>query len=372
MNPSSTFRIAVLPGDGIGPEVMQPCVELLETAAALVGGFDLSLEWHVAGAAAFRDTGQALSASTLAACATADAILFGAMGLPHIRYADGTEIAPQLDLRNEFGLFAGVRPIRSIPGVASPLRSVDTRPIDFVIVRESTEGLFASRDKGVIEDNREARDTMVITRDVSEKLFTFSFELAKQRAKVGGIGRVTCADKANVFKSFAFFRQVFDEQAARFPDIKADHVYIDACSMLMVMRPWQFDVLVTENMFGDIISDLGAALIGGMGYAPSGDFGVAHGMFQPSHGSAPDIAGQDKANPTAMFLSAAMMLDWLGKRHAQPTAIAAGKLIVQAVDEAFASGALVTCELGGNAGTKAVADAVLAALRVSATVGDTT
>ncbi len=342
---------------------MQPCIDVMQAAIDIAGGFAVSLDWHAAGATTYQDTGHALSKATLGACDRANAILFGAMGLPHIRYPDGTEIAPQLDLRNEFNLLAGVRPIRSIPGVASPLRGIDDKPIDFVIVRESTEGLFSSRGKGVIVDNREARDTMVITREVCEPLFAFSFELARQRAAAGGRGRVTCADKANVFTSFAFFRQVFDEQAAKFADIDADHVYIDACSMLMVMRPWQFDVLVTENMFGDIISDLGAALVGGMGYAPSGDIGAAHGMFQPSHGSAPDIAGQGKANPTAMFLSAAMMLDWLGRRHAQPHAVRAGQLIVKAVDRAFAQGTLVTCELGGDAGTRDVTGAVLSSLR---------
>ena len=362
MTSSNDFRIAVLPGDGIGQEVTPPCIELLEAAASRVGGFALDFEWLEAGAETYRDTGNALPARTLEACRKADAILLAAMGLPSIRYPDGTEIAPQLDLRFEFGLYAGVRPCRAIPGV--PRRLADPRAdrIDFVLIRESTEGLFASRGKGVVEGDREARDTLVITREVSERLFDFSLRLGRQRKAAGSEGRVTCVDKANVFKSFAFFRKVFDERAAAFPDVTADHVYIDATALALVLKPWDFDVLVTENMFGDILSDLGAGLIGGMGYAPSADIGDAHAVFQPAHGSAPDIAGTGKANPTAMFLSAALMLEWLGERHGEASAARAGRLIRAAVDRAFAGGALLTCELGGQAGTAAVTQAVLAAL----------
>src|SRR5690606_17448274 len=230
-------------------------------------------------------------------------------------------------------LYAGVRPIRAIPGLASPLADPRGREIDLVIIRESTEGLFASRGKGTLEDDARASDTMVITRDVSERLFDFSFELARARRDQGRPGRVTCVDKSNVFRSFAFFRKIFDERAKRFPEIAADHVYIDACALFLVRRPWDFDVLVTENMFGDILSDLGAGLIGGMGFAPSTDVGDRHAVFQPSHGSAPDIAGQGRANPTAMILSAAMMLEWLGRRHGMPRAEEAATLIQQAVED---------------------------------------
>src|SRR5690606_6602856 len=167
---------------------------------------------------------------------------------------------------------------------------------------------------------------------------------------------VTCVDKSNVFRSFAFFRKIFDERAKRFPEIEADHVYIDACALYLVRRPWDFDVMVTENMFGDILSDLGAGLIGGMGFAPSADVGDRHAVFQPSHGSAPDIAGQGRANPTAMILSAAMMLEWLGRRHGMPRAEEAATLIQQAVDRVFAT-RLLPFELGGSAGTGAIGDA---------------
>jgi 3-isopropylmalate dehydrogenase len=176
---------------------------------------------------------------------------------------------------------------------------------------------------------------------------------------------VTCVDKANVFKSFAFFRQIFDERKQRFRDLTADHVYIDATALMLVLKPWEFDVIVTENMFGDILSDLGAGLVGGMGYAPSADVGDEHAVFQPSHGTAPDIMGQGKANPTAMFLSAAMMLEWLGRRHEIAGAVEAGRLIAHAVDDAFRGGRLLTCEFGGETGTQGVTDAVLEAIETS-------
>ncbi|MFN3685410.1 isocitrate/isopropylmalate dehydrogenase family protein [Salinarimonas sp.] len=361
--PSTSFHIAVMPGDGIGHEVMAPCIEVVEEAVRRAGNFAMRFEWLEAGADAYVATGSAMSKATFDAAARADAILLGAMGLPHIRYPDGTEIAPQLDLRFDLDLYAGVRPIRTIPGVSSVLRDPRAEKIDLVIIRESTEGLFASRGRGTIEEDREARETMVITRGVCERLFDFSLRLGQRRRASGvGQGRVTCVDKANVFTSFAFFRKIFDERARAFPDLLADHVYIDASALMLVLKPWEFDVMVTENMFGDILSDLGAGLVGGMGYAPSADVGDTHAVFQPCHGSAPDIAGQGKANPTAMFLSAAMMLDWLGERHEVASARKAAALIEGAVDAAFGTGRLVTCERGGEAGTSAVARAVLEAM----------
>lgn len=233
--------------------------------------------------------------------------------------------------------------------------------LDFIVIRESTEGLFASRGKGVVIDDREARDTMVITRAVCEPLFDFAFALGRQRKARGGKGVVTCVDKANVFTSLAFFRKVFDERAARHPDIAARHAYVDATALDMVRRPWDLDVLVTENMFGDILSDLGAGLMGGMGFAPSADIGASHAVFQPCHGTAPDIAGQGKANPTAMILSGAMMLGWLGEKHGRKEALQAAELIRQAVDQAYAGG-IRPGEIGGPDGTAAITAAVLAQL----------
>ncbi|HEY6133352.1 MAG TPA: isocitrate/isopropylmalate family dehydrogenase [Rubrivivax sp.] len=351
------FDICVLPGDGIGAEVIAATVPLIERVT-LGAPFGFHFHEHPAGAQHFRATGQALPAATLAAARQADAILFGAMGWPAIRYPDGTEIAPQLDLRVELELYAGVRPARAIPGVRLPLADPRARGIDLVVVRESTEGLFASRGKGTIEDDREARDTMVITRGGSERVHDFAFKLAQGRKRRGRPGRVTCVDKANVFVSMAFFRKIFDERAALFPDIEARHHYIDATALDLVRKPWDFDVLVTENMFGDILSDQTAALVGGMGMAPSADIGDRHALFQPCHGSAPDIAGQGKANPTASILSAALMLDWLAERHGNAALGAAARRIEQAVDAVFASGQLVPFEFGGRDGTAAIAAAV--------------
>jgi 3-isopropylmalate dehydrogenase len=349
------FDICVLPGDGIGAEVIDATLPVLDKVQK---GFSLRFADYPAGAQHYKKTGDALPERTFEAAKGADAILFGAMGWPEIRYPDGTEIAPQLDLRFRLELYAGVRPARAIPGIPLPLADPRAREIDLVVVRESTEGLFASRGKGVIEDDREARDTMVITRKGSERVHEFSFRLAARRAKRS----ITCVDKANVFTSMAFFRRIFDEVAKRHPEVTARRHYIDATALDLVRKPWDFDVIVTENMFGDILSDQTAALVGGMGMAPSGDIGDDHALFQPCHGSAPDIYGQAKANPTACILSAAMMLDWLAERSGNPALADAAKKIERAVDEVFASRKVVPFEFGGNAGTRAIRDAVLSSL----------
>ena len=356
------FRIAVMAGDGIGPEVMAPCLELLDSVVGKFDEFRLRFDSAPAGATCYRETGDALPDASMQTARESDAILLGAMGLPDIRYPDGTEIAPQLNLRFDLGLYAGVRPVRIIPGLPPVLADPRAAELDFVLIRESTEGLFASRGKGEVNDDTEAHDTLVITRDVSERLFDFSFRLAEKRKAHGKAGRVTCIDKSNVFTSFAFFRRIFYERAVLFSEVVADDAYVDATALNMVRQPWLFDVLVTENMFGDILSDLGAALLGGMGMAPSADIGDEHAVFQPCHGSAPDIAGQGKANPTAMFLSAAMMLDWLGDLHNLEACNQASELLVSAVDAAYRDGVLMPVELGGQSGTQDIFTAVATAL----------
>jgi 3-isopropylmalate dehydrogenase len=207
----------------------------------------------------------------------------------------------------------------------------------------------------------EARETLVITRKTSERLFAFSFRLAERRKARGKPGKLSCVDKANAFKAYAFFRQIFDEAAARHPAVATERLYVDACSAMLVRRPWDFDVMVMENMFGDILSDLTAGLIGGMGMAPSADIGDSHAVFQPCHGTAPDIMGKGLANPSAMILSTAMMLDWLADKHDYAPAAQAALRIESAVDRAFAAG-IKPREFGGPDGTAAVAKAVLAAL----------
>jgi 3-isopropylmalate dehydrogenase len=355
-----SFDIAVLPGDGIGTEVMAATLDVLAALQRRAGGFDLRFSSHSGGAQCYADTGVALPDATMKASERADAILFGAMGLPHIRYPDGTEIAPQLDLRVALELYAGVRPIRAIPGLPGPLASPRAAEIDFVLIRESTEGLFWARGRGERDGELEARDTMRITRAGSERVADFALRLAARRKRSGRPGRCTCVDKANVFGSLAFFRQIFEERAKAFPQVAADAAYVDATALNMVLKPWTFDVMVTENMFGDILSDLGAGLVGGMGLAPSGDVGDRHALFQPSHGSAPDIAGSGRANPTAMLLSAAMMLEWLGERHGNPACVDAARLLDGAVDRVFVDGRVRPFEFGGTSGTADVAAATIA------------
>lgn len=349
-------------GDGIGPEVTAPTVELLAKLSDANPRYSLNFRAHPAGAAHYAKTGESLPERSLNAAREADAILLSAMGLPEVRYEDGTEISPQIDLRKAFTLFAGVRPVRVTPRGETPLKLPVGKSIDFVLIRESTEGLFHTQGRGEVSHD-EARETLLITRDISEKLFTFAFNMAKERKKQGrGPGRVTCVDKANVFRAFAFFREMFDAEAAKHPDLTADHAYVDATALWMVQKPWEFDVLVTENMFGDILSDLGAGLMGGLGLAPSADIGLEQAVFQPCHGSAPDIAGQGKANPFAMILSAAMMLDWLGLKHGISDMCADAARLRAAVELQVCDRVSVTADLGGSASTAEAAAAVGARL----------
>jgi len=363
---SKDFRIVVLPGDGIGIEVMQSCLAVLAALEKNVGGFRLRYEEHAGGAQCYAETGTAFPETSMRASQQADAILFGAMGLPHVRYSDGTEIAPQLDLRDVLELYAGVRPIRAIPGTTLPLADPRAANIDFVIVREQTEGWFYGRLRPAAvppATDDEAYDMGRITRSGSQRLFEFSFALAARRkARNPAKGRVTCVDKSNVHRALALMNEVFWQVAKKHPDIAADHCYVDAMALNMIRKPWDYDVLPTENQFGDILSDLGAGLIGGMGMAPSADIGDEHALFQPSHGSAPDIAGQGKANPTAMLLSAAMMLDWLGTRHKLQAMLDAASRLETAVDRVFAEQRIRPYEFGGSDGTASITRAVIDAL----------
>jgi 3-isopropylmalate dehydrogenase len=360
MPANTAFHIAVLPGDGIGPEVMAPTLDVLRRIEATTSSLQFRFTEGAAGAGHYKETGKSMPEATIKLAEEADAILLGACGLPSVRHPDNTEIMPQVELRFMFDLYAGVRPARLIPGVPSPIVDAHNHGIDFVLIRESTEGLFASMGKGVVTQD-DARETLVITRKTSQRLFDFSLRLTERRKTRGNKGLLTCVDKANAFKAYAFFRSVFDERAKNFPRVKTDHIYVDACAAMMVRRPWDFDVMVMENIFGDILSDLAAGLIGGLGIAPSADIGDTHAVFQPCHGTAPDIMGQGKANPTAMILSAAMMLDWLAEKHDHPPAAEAALRIERAVDAAYAGG-IKPMDFGGTDGTIEIANAVLKAL----------
>jgi 3-isopropylmalate dehydrogenase len=350
---AETLHIAVLPGDGIGPEVIAAAVRVLRAIEPTMVGLRLELTEHPAGADEFRHHGDPLPPQTLAACRAADAVLLGAMGLPQIRWPDGREMTPQIDLREQLDLFCGLRPIRLYHSADTPLKNLHAGQIDLLIVRENTEGLFSSRLERVAPGVDEVRDTLLVTRRRSERLFRAAFEQARRRR-----GRLTLVDKANVLPSMALFRSIFDEVAAEFPDIQTERIYIDAAALYLVQRPQSFDVIVTENMFGDILSDLAAGLVGGMGMAPSADIGERHAVFQPAHGTAPDIAGRGIANPVAAILSAAMMLEWLGR----DATIQAAARIRGAVEKVLADATCRTPDLGGRLSTREMTDAILAAL----------
>jgi len=352
-NAPRTFRIAVLSGDGIGPEVMAEAVRVLNAVTEFSPDVRFELIELAAGAGHFLQSGVALPAETLAACEQADAILLGAMGLPNVLNLDGREVAPQIDLREKLDLYCGLRPIRLFHSADSPLKQVQGGEIDLVIVRESTEGLFSTRHALPAPTANVVDDVLRITRQGSERLFRAAFRLAQTRRR-----RVTLVDKANVLPSMVFFRSVFEQVAAEFPEVATEKIYVDAAALYLVQRPQAFDVIVTENMFGDILSDLAASLVGGMGLAPSADIGERAAIFQPAHGTAPDIAGRGIANPTAMILSVALMLEWLGDLRT----VWAAKRIRQAVDQVLGDATKRTPDLRGSLSTRQMGDEVLLAL----------
>ncbi|MEP6906943.1 MAG: isocitrate/isopropylmalate dehydrogenase family protein [Pseudoxanthomonas sp.] len=359
------YRIVVIPGDGIGPEVMDVTLRVLEAVATPDLVFDFAE--YPTGSAHFARTGEVLSDALIEDCRASDAILLAAIGLPEVRRAEGTEVQPEIvvGLRMKLDLYAAIRPIKLYPGVASTLKTTEPG-IDFVILRENTEGLFASFGGGARVGDQVSADNMIITRKGTERISEFAFRLAARRKgrPTDGRSRVTCVDKANVFRSLAFFRKVFEEVAARHPQIESESIHVDAMCMYMLQRPWDFDVLVMENMFGDILSDLGAALVGGLGLGPSAEIGDGIAMFQPSHGSAPTIAGQDLANPLATVLSAAMMLDWLGHANGDSAATQAAARIEMAVQTLLREGKTLTPDLGGKAGTRSVGAALIDSLAI--------
>ena len=359
----SKYQIAVVRGDGIGPEVCDSAVKVVVQA---VGASRLDLVDLPAGAEHYRKTGNALPEETFKACAGADAILHGAAGIPGVVYPDGTEAGIEFGLKLRFRLdiYANVRPIKLYPNVVSPLRGREAGSIDYVILRENTEGLYAARGGGNLLHDEIATDTLVITRKGTERIVRQAFELSRQRngALRDGKRRVTCCDKANVLRSYAFFRKVFDDVAKDYPDVERDYAYADAIMVHMVKRPDFYDVIVTENMFGDIISDLGAVSVGGMGMSPSAELGDSHGFFQAAHGSAPDIAGQNVANPIGTILAGAMMLKWLGDRKGDASLSEASTRIERAVETVMGEGRVLPRDVGGKSSTTEITKAVCNAL----------
>jgi len=348
MSAARSHRVVVIKGDGIGPELVDAALAVLAAVQEALG-FKLEIDLREGGAGLYRKSGASLAPDTFEAIKLADAAMKGPVGLPDVRLPDGTE-AGLLGgvLRIGLDAYANVRPVRLLPGVDAPLKA-RAGEIDYVIVRENTEGLYLSRGKGVGTSEAMA-DMLLVTRKGVERVARYAFELARRR---NGAKQVTCVDKANVLASLAFFRRVFDQVGEAYPDVRREHLYADAAAQALVLEPQRFDVLVMENFLGDILSDLGGATVGGIGLCPSGNIGDAHAYFEPIHGSAPDIAGQDKANPLSQVLSAALMLEHLGEPDA------AG-LIRRAVDAALTQGELVLGRHGQPEGGTKRAAATLA------------
>jgi 3-isopropylmalate dehydrogenase len=352
-----SFKIAVMPGDGIGKEITNPSLKLITNTAEQFG-VKLNNVTVDAGAELYLKTGDAFPEENFDEAASADAIYLCAMGLPDVRYPDGTEIGPQHTLRKRLKLYAGVRPCITMPNIPLPLKDPRANNLDFVIVRESIEGIFAAPRKCQLDNEDMAFNVIKVTREISEKLFDYSFKLAQARKAAGGKGKVTCIDKANVLSSMFYFRKIFDEVKCKYPDIVTEYSYVDAAALTMVRKPWELDVCPTENLMGDILSDLASALMGGMGMSSSGEIGDNNAVFQPTHGTAPDIAGTGKANPTGMILSGGLMLEYLGTKFNCKEAIDASIAIKTAVKNAYAAGNLIPYELGGTSGWKEIVSSI--------------
>jgi 3-isopropylmalate dehydrogenase len=337
------MKIVTLPGDGIGPEVLAAALEILNVVAP-----DLTYEEHLIGGAAIDATGTALPDETLAAAKRADAVLLAAVGGPKWDTTDPDKPRPEqglLGLRQGLGLYANLRPVRPLPALydASPLRREIIERTDLLVVRELTGGLYFG-DRGRTDGR--AHDTCVYTEQEIERIARTAFQAARSR--------VSSVDKANVLETSRLWREVVMRvHSTEFPNVELEHVLVDNAAMQLVASPRHFDVILTENMFGDILSDEAAMLTGSSGLLPSASLGAdGPGVFEPVHGSAPDIAGQGVANPLAMFLSAALML-----RHGLSREEDAAK-IESAVDRALEAG-LRTGDLGGTATTAEATRAVL-------------
>jgi 3-isopropylmalate dehydrogenase len=339
-------KIVTLPGDGIGPEILVPAIEILDK---LVPG--LEYEEYLFGGISIDEHGTAMTDETLAACKSADAVLLGAVGGPKWDTTDPKKPRPEqglLGMRKGLGLYANLRPVRPLPALydASPLRRERIEGTDLLVVRELTGGIYFGEKT---RTKTTASDLCAYSTEEIQRIARIAFKSARTK--------VTSVDKANVMETSRLWREVVVElHAKEFPNVELEHVLVDNAAMQLVSNPSSFDVIVTENLFGDILSDEAAMLTGSIGMLPSASLGAdGPGMFEPVHGSAPDIAGKGIANPLAMFLSAAMML-----RHGLdlPTPAAA---LESAVDAALSDG-LRTHDLGGKASTTEATQAVLAHL----------
>ncbi|KAA9152303.1 isocitrate/isopropylmalate dehydrogenase family protein [Amycolatopsis acidicola] len=352
-----SYRLGILEGDGIGPEIVPAAARVVDAALAAAGAEPVDWVPLPVGASAIQEHGAALPESTVDALGGLDAWLLG----PHDNAAypepHRSTLNPSGALRKRFDLFANIRPAKAFPGA----RALEAGT-DLVIVRENTQGFYA--DRSTFAGSGEFMPTpdvaiahAIFTRHGVERIAHEAFRLARRRR-----GRVTVVHKANVLRlTSGMFLDVCREVAARYPDVTVDDEHIDAMTVHLLRRAPEFDVIVTENMFGDILSDLTAEIAGSLGLAPSVNVSGTHGMAQATHGSAPDIAGQGVANPAAMMLSAGMLLDWLAARHDDEALGRAAALIESGVAGALREG-VATPDLGGSAGTEAFAEAVEGAI----------
>jgi tartrate dehydrogenase/decarboxylase / D-malate dehydrogenase len=348
------YRIASIPGDGIGGEVVAQGIRAV-SAAAQRFGFRCAFEELPWGSQHYLDHGRMMPEDALARLSEFDAIYLGAVGHPQV--PDNVTLdGLLLPIRRAFVQYANVRPTRLFPGVATPLAET-TKAIDIVLVRENTEGEYAQVGGTVHGDTASevALQTAVFTRAGTERIIRFAFEEARAR----GRRSVTSITKSNAQgHSMTFWDRIFREVAAGFPEIQTSSLLVDAAAMELIRRPWSFEVIVASNLFGDILSEITATVTGGLGLAPSANLDPTRrhpSMFEPVHGSAPDIAGRGVANPIGAILSAAMMLDWLGEMDG-------GRAIQAAVARVLAEGKVRTRDLGGDASTTEVGEVVALAI----------
>lgn len=342
----NSFHVLLLPGDGIGPEVIDAARTVMDVASRRFG-IELSYEERKIGGAAIREEGKPVTDETLEKARASDAVLLGAVGHPDFDRGPLRPEAGLLKLRKALGAFANLRPVEAIPALlsASPLKEEVVEGVDVLIVRELTGGIYFGEK---VESEKRASDLSVYTREEIEQVARVAFEAAEGRK-----GRVTSVDKANILATSRLWRVVVEDVAGEYPGVALDHLLVDAAAMFLIQNPKRFDVILTENLFGDILSDEAAMLPGSMGMLPSASLGLpgTPGIFEPVHGSAPDIAGSNKANPYAAILSAAMLF-----HHALGRPDVAGA-IQQGVSTALEAG-FKTQDIGGNKSTEEVMRAV--------------
>ncbi len=349
--------ILLLPGDGIGPEVVAGAEAVLRAVAARYGHqFDLRTA-DIGGAALRRDL-PPLPADTLAAARESSGVLLGAVGDPAFDKGDSSR-RPEtalLGIRRELQLYANVRPAKVWPGLedAGPLKREVVTGTDLIVLRELTGGLYYGEPRGIAADGQSAHNTMRYTRHEIERIARRGFETARGRRK-----RLLSVDKANVLETSRLWRQVVTELAVHYPDVTLDHMYVDSCAMKIALAPAALDVIVTENMFGDILSDEAGAIVGSLGLLPSASLGDGVGLFEPVHGSAPDIAGRNIANPIGAIGSAAMLLRHALQLEAEATAVEAA--IGAALQQGFRTADLAGAT-GTRSGTREMTDAIVKAL----------